>query len=156
MAKNINQIATSAGSVLSTDKLYLGRSPFGLTDDRYLLGSDLIAQFVPSTFNNVTGTSQAMAVNHGYIANNAGLVTMTLPATAAIGSELEVAGNGAGGWIIAQNALQIIHIGNAASTPGVGGSVASSNRYDSIRLVCTVVDKEFVTVGGPQGNLTIV
>lgn len=45
MSKNINQIAVSAGSVLATDKFYLGRSPFGLTDDRYLLGSDLIAQF---------------------------------------------------------------------------------------------------------------
>lgn len=45
MSKNINQILVSAGSVLATDKLYLGRAPFGLTDDCYLLGSDLIAQF---------------------------------------------------------------------------------------------------------------
>lgn len=45
MSKNINQIAISAGSVLATDKLYLGRAPFGITDDRYLLGSDLITQF---------------------------------------------------------------------------------------------------------------
>jgi hypothetical protein len=44
MGKNINQIATAALSVLAQDKFYLGRFPYGLTDDRYLLGSDLFEQ----------------------------------------------------------------------------------------------------------------
>lgn len=49
MGKNINQIATAATSILATDKLYLGRSPFGATDDRYILGSSIIAQVAPLT-----------------------------------------------------------------------------------------------------------
>lgn len=108
------------------------------------------------TWANVTGTSQAMAINTGYIANNAGLVTMTLPSTAAVGTVLAVAGNGAGGWSIAQNASQNIQIGNVSSTVGTGGSVASTNRYDSLNLVCTVANTTWVAVGGPQSSgLTI-
>lgn len=154
MAKNINQIATSAGSVLPTDKLYLGRSPFGLTDDRYLLGSDLIAQSLG--FTNVTGATQAIAVNNRYIANNAPGVAFTLPATAAVGDMFSIQGSEAGGWSIAQNASQILHVGSSASTTGMGGSVSSSNRYDSVTFVCIVANLEFATFGGPQGNLTIV
>lgn len=106
-------------------------------------------------WNNVTGTSQAMAINNGYIANNAGLVTLTLPSTAAVGTVLAVQGSGAGGWLIAQNASQIVHIGSSASTTGVVGSVASSNRYDSVYLVCIVANLEWACIGGPQGILTV-
>lgn len=107
------------------------------------------------TVNNVTGTSSGMAVNSLNIANNAALVTLTLPATAAIGDIIEVRGSGAGGWKIAQNAGQIIHVGSSASTAGVGGSVASTNRYDAINLTCVVANTEFVS-SGVQGILTIV
>lgn len=44
MSRNLNQIPTQATSILSTDKMYIARSPFGVTDDRYILGSDIIAQ----------------------------------------------------------------------------------------------------------------
>lgn len=44
MGKNLNQVPTAATSILSTDKMYIARSPFGVTDDRYILGSDIIAQ----------------------------------------------------------------------------------------------------------------
>jgi hypothetical protein len=108
------------------------------------------------TMNNVTGTSATIAVNNGYIANNAGLVTLTLPTTAAVGDRFIVQGSGAGGWTIAQNANQILHVGSAASTTGVGGSVASSNRYNSVTFCCIVANLEFATLCGPQGNLTVV
>jgi hypothetical protein len=45
-----------------------------------------------------------------YIANNASRVVFTLPSTVAIGTILEVVGKGAGGWKIAQNASQLIHV----------------------------------------------
>ena len=56
------------------------------------------------TWNEVTGTSQAAAVDNGYICNNASLVTVTLPDTAALGSVVAITGKGAGGWKVAQNA----------------------------------------------------
>jgi hypothetical protein len=108
------------------------------------------------TWTDVTGTSQAMAVNNGYTANNAGLVTLTLPTTAAYGSILAVVGKGAGGWKIAQNASQLIHFGSASpTTTGTGGSLASTNQYDVVYLLCTVANLEF-TVTQSIGNITIV
>ena len=49
-------------------------------------------------WTEVTGSFQTIAVNNGYISNNAGLVVFTLPAVAAVGDIVEVAGEGAGGW----------------------------------------------------------
>lgn len=106
------------------------------------------------TYTNVTGTSQAMAVNTGYIANNASLVTLTLPATAAIGSVIPVVGNGAGGWKIAQNAGQNIMFGVADTTTGTGGSLASTNEADCVELVCTVANTTFV-VRNSVGNVAV-
>lgn len=105
---------------------------------------------------DVTGTSATMASNNGYVADNAGLVTLALPATSSFGDIIYIVGKGAGGFTISQAAGQSIHIGNGVSTVGVGGSVSSSNQYDSLQLVCTVANTTWTTVGGVQGNLTIV
>lgn len=107
------------------------------------------------TWTTVTGTSQTLAVNNGYVLNNAGLVTGTLPATASVGDRIEITGLGAGGWLIAQNASQIVHLGNLTTTTGVSGSLASTNQYDSITLICIVTNTTW-TVRGPVGNITVV
>ena len=96
------------------------------------------------TWNEVTGTTQTAAADNGYIANNAGLVTVTLPATCAVGKVIHVAGKGSGGWTIAQNAEQTIVYGNVSSTTGTGGSVSSTHARDCIGLLCTVADTEFM------------
>lgn len=106
------------------------------------------------TWNEVTGTTQAAAVNNGYITNNASLVTVTIPTTAAVGDTVRVAGRGAGGWKIAQNASEIIHFGSTDTTTGTGGSLESTNRYDAVELVCIVADTEWV-VASSMGNITI-
>lgn len=100
------------------------------------------------SWTEITGTSQTAAVNTGYIANNAGLVTVTLPATAALGSIIRVAGYGAGGWAIAQNAGQQIVYGDVVTTEGVSGSLASINRYDAVELLCVVANTKFVVISG--------
>lgn len=119
------------------------------------LGSTTIPSGGGFTWVNVTGTSQSMSINTGYIANNGSLVTMTLPATAAVGSVIEVAGNGSGGWSITQNSGQTIHFGNVNTTTGVGGSLSSTNRYDSLQMVCTVANTDFV-VKACMGNITFI
>jgi hypothetical protein len=96
-----------------------------------------------------------MVINSGYIANNVGLVTLTLPDTSALGSTIEVVGKGAGGWKIAQNASEIIHFGNINTTTGTGGYLQSTLTYDAIRIVCTVADTEW-TVLSVQGNITVI
>lgn len=106
-------------------------------------------------WNEITGASQAMAPDQGYVTNNAGLVTLTLPTVAAFGTVINIVGKGAGGWKIAQSAGQQIHVGSTASTVGAGGYVESTNRYDSIELLCTTANTTWTCLGGPQGNITI-
>jgi hypothetical protein len=93
-----------------------------------------------------TGTTQAMAVNDGYILNNAGLVTATLPATAAQGTIMRIGGKGTGGWLMAQNTGQTVHFGAVDTTTGAGGSIASTNRYDSIELLCITANTDFLVL----------
>ncbi len=106
------------------------------------------------SWTDVTGTSQSAAINNGYTANNAGLVTITLPVTAAYGSILRIVGKGAGGWKLAQNASQLIHFNGSVSTTGATGFIASSAQYDCVELLCTVADTTWTAVSS-EGNITI-
>lgn len=108
------------------------------------------------TWTTVTGTSQAAAVNNGYIANNAGLVTVTLPATSAVGDIVAVTGiNNATGWKIAQNAGNQIFFGTSTTTGGAGGSLASTATHDVCYVMCVTANANW-TVIGSIGNLTVV
>lgn len=112
------------------------------------------------TWNEVTGTSQSMAVNNGYIANNASLVTLTLPNTAPVGSVVRVVGKGAGGWRIAQNASEQIIWNEGGvdgvdeTTVGTGGRLDSTDDYDAIELICITADTTW-TVLSSKGNISI-
>lgn len=106
-------------------------------------------------WTEVTGTTQAIAVDNGYVANNAGLVILTLPATAVIGDIVKVDGKGAGGWLIAQNAGQTVHFLGQDTTTGVGGSLASSTRYDCVTYRCITANTDWV-MESVVGNLTVV
>lgn len=102
----------------------------------------------------ITGTTQAAAVNTKYYANNAGLVTITLPATAAQGDQVLIRGKGAGGWKLAQNSGQTIH-GASDTTTGVGGSLASQARYDCVTVECITANTDFIIIN-QRGTLTTV
>ncbi len=106
------------------------------------------------TWTEVTGTSQTAATSTGYLLNNVGLVTLTLPDTAALGSVVRVVGKGAGGWRVAQNASENIRFGNQVTTTGTGGRLDSTNQYDCVELLCTVADTTW-TVISSIGNITI-
>ena len=106
------------------------------------------------TWNEVTGTTQTASVNNGYITNNAALVTVTLPNTAVVGSIVRIAGKGAGGWRVAQNASEIIHFGNVDTTTGTGGRLDSTDTNDAVELLCIVADTEWMVLSS-QGNITI-
>lgn len=106
-------------------------------------------------WNDVTAVSASMSVNNGYLADNAGLVTLTLPATATQFSVIYVAGNSPGGWVIAQNAGQTINFESSSTTTGTGGSLASTNTYDAVYLLCTTANTTW-SVLSSLGNITIV
>lgn len=90
------------------------------------------------TWAAVSGTTQSAAVNSGYIIQNASATTVTLPTIAAIGAIVQVQGLGAGGWILAANTGQTIHLGTA--TTSSAGNLTSSNQYDSVQVVCVVAN----------------
>ena len=94
-----------------------------------------------------TGTVTA-AVGSAYIITDASAVTVTLPTTAAVGSVVGVVGNGAGGWILAQGAGGNTQFGSVNSTT----SIASTNAYDSIFVVCVIANTTWV-VYSSVGNL---
>lgn len=101
----------------------------------------------------VTGTTQAMAINNTYIANNAGLVTLTLPSTASLGDKVTVIGKGSGLYRIAQNASQTIYSGSSTTTTGITGYVDALDQYVSVTLICTTENNDWTVLGGFSGIL---
>lgn len=87
-------------------------------------------------WTDVTGATQALSVQHGYVTDRGGGVTYTLPATATFGDVIKIDGK-LGLTTIAQNANQAIRMGSSISTTGAGGSVAGTNLGDCITLRCT-------------------
>jgi hypothetical protein len=107
------------------------------------------------TWSIKTADLNPIVVDNGYIANKAGVLTFTLPATCAVGKTFRITGmNTALGWKIAQNAGQQIFFGNAATTSGATGYLQSSATYDAVELVCNVVDTSWI-VTSCIGNITV-
>ena len=99
-----------------------------------------------------TTTPVSMVAGRAYSANNAGLVTLNMPATAAFGEEFHVQGQGAGGWIIQMNTGQILNFGSSPTSSA--GTIASTNRYDAVKFVCTVANTTFAVLFA-LGSLTV-
>lgn len=102
---------------------------------------------------NVLSLSGQMISNTGYVANNAGLVTLTLPEISTFGDIIGIVGAQSGGWKIAQNDDQQMLFGRVLTTIGVDGFIASTDIGDSILLLCIVPNTSWRSIGAPQGNL---
>lgn len=106
------------------------------------------------TWTAVTGSTQAMSVNNGYIANRAGTVTFTLPTTSAVGDVVAVTGiNTATGWSITYTTNQQIFMGTSSCTI-TSGSLSSINIRDTVFLVCVTANLTW-NVFSSVGNLTV-
>lgn len=108
---------------------------------------------VPFVWNDVTALTQTMDGDNGYVANNAGQVVLTLPAVVAFGQMIRVCGYGSGGWQIVFNAGQNAIVGRTVATTTTG-SIASSNQYDQVELLCVVANTTFIALSA-FGNLAI-
>lgn len=111
--------------------------------------------FASFSWSEVT-MDTSLTANAGFIANKGGTPTaFTLPSTCTVGDVIRIAGKGATGWTVAQNAGQTIHFGSSDTTTGAGGSLASTDPSDCIELLCTTTDTDF-TVLSSIGNITVV
>lgn len=108
------------------------------------------------TWNDTTGTSQALSTFNGYVSDNAALVTFTLPSTANLGDVIQILGKAAGGWKIAQNASQQINVGKLSTTSGTAGSIASTNQFDTVELRCITAGTSTIWTAKVTGNVTVV
>lgn len=145
---NNNGTTIPANALLANGKyiiLYDGALPgFVLVNPSASSGGNL-------NWSEVTGLTQAAAVDNGYVTNNAAPVTVTLPATAPQFSVIAVVGKGAGGWVLQANAGQTIQFGNVASSSG--GSWTSSTQFDTMYVICTTANLVW-TVTYAIGNPT--
>lgn len=156
-AKGVILVGTGAGTFTA---LSVGTNGYILTANSATASgvnwavNDATAAGVTSWVDVTTGT-QAMADNTGYYADNSsGSVAFTLPLLAAQFDFMEIVGIQTG-WTLAQNALQSIIFGNIQTTVGIGGSLASTNAHDSIKLQCTVANTTW-TVRDAIGNIAYV
>lgn len=108
-----------------------------------------------SAWVDVTGTTQTIAASTGYLSNNAGTVTFTLPASGTFGDVFRIVGR-QGAWVLAQNANQQVLFGANSTTVGVGGSLASTNAGDCIECLATNTSASTVwRVMSSVGNITV-
>jgi hypothetical protein len=102
----------------------------------------------------VTLATQLVTPNSLYIPTNALQTVFTLPALCKQGNRVTIAGFGAGGWNLLTGVgqtIQIRDIGAVANT-----SVSSSNRYDSIELICVEDNKTWITLSTQTTGFVIV
>lgn len=104
----------------------------------------------------VTGDDTQMVANRGYVLTGSVDRTFTLPLSSVRGDVVELVSFGTGLWTIAQNAEQQIRIGTAATTSGVSGSLASTLRGDSIRILCVNDFEDWIVLSGISGNYEVV
>jgi len=91
-------------------------------------------------------TPTLLVANLSFIADTGGLLTFNMPALVTQGSTFEIAGFGAGGWLIQLAAGQTIF--SSGGNTNVAGSLSSTNQYDSVRLLCTVANVSFTVISG--------
>jgi hypothetical protein len=101
-------------------------------------------------WSTIAGTTQTAVVNAGFVVGNAAQTTITLPATAAVGSIVAVQGLGAAGWVLEPNSGQTIQVGQAAA----GTSVTSAANYDAIEVVCIVANTTWAMRFGVSSGFT--
>lgn len=150
---------TSARVILGDATALLGAIPNGTTNQILTAttgGAPSWQNSTPILWSIVTSADNPvnMVSGHGYIAKGAGVVNFVLPAAAAVGDTIYIAGY-SNLWTIDQNAGQSIRLGTATTATGVFGSLSATVISDSVNLLCVTADTEFKILS-PQGNLTVI
>jgi alpha-tubulin suppressor-like RCC1 family protein len=105
-------------------------------------------------WQDVSGTSQSVAVANGYFANNAAPVSMYLPATAAIGDEVKFSNKGAGGFLVVPSSGQSVNfLTDTATNPQY---FSTSDIFAAMDLVCETANTAWNVVNheGSFGVIT--
>lgn len=104
---------------------------------------------------NKISSSQPLIDNMGYFCTGGAALSLALPATSAVGDQIDVVLVGSTSWSITQGASQQIIIGNTQTTAGVGGSLTSTAQGDSVTMICLTANLVWVVIAS-MGNPTVV
>lgn len=103
---------------------------------------------------SLIGASQTLSSNHGYICTSGGALSLLLPPVSSLGDIIEVTLDGSASFTITQGAGQSVRIGNQITTAGVGGSLATAQQGDTLRMVCQTANLKW-NVLSSMGNFTV-
>lgn len=123
---------------------------------------EISASGTSASTETVTILNTNMASDTNYIVNYTsggptGRAVLLLPASSSAGDLISISGLSQGGWQVTQNASQILNVGSVATTTGTGGSISSTNGFDSLSLRCLVSNLQWAALGAPQSSgLTII
>lgn len=118
------------------------------------------AAFVPPTYNTVTASTQALAINNTYRTTYAGLCVMSMPATAAVGSIIRVrAGQSGNTFKITFASGQLAYYGaqngvSVATASDGSGYLQSVDPNTTVDLECVVANTTWMVVSNVN-NLTV-
>lgn len=102
--------------------------------------------------------NQTLAVNNGYFCNGGAQLQLLLPAVSNIGDEIKIVSLNSNGFSVNQNnaPMQSMQFLGGSTTPGSGGSAATSTPCDSIDIVCDLANTHWVNSGltGPTLLIT--
>ena len=105
------------------------------------------------TWETVSGTSQTVADQTGYIPLNGSLTTFTLPLTAPVGFNFAIEGLGNGGWTVQANGGQYIRF--LSTVTNSGGTASSAFQYDGCHIVCITANTEFKIITAGSSGLVL-
>jgi len=176
----VGEISTSGGGVIVTNSSGVPECLGGMGNGELIIGYDggtpsiarltggigiHIASGFGSCTISATGStptetllgSASLEANKRYIVDSPTLASLALPTSdCPAGSEIHIVGKGTGLLTVTQGSGQSINRGNTSTTVGASGSVSTSGRYDTFRLVCIEDDKTFNMYGCESTTLSIV
>jgi hypothetical protein len=148
-----------------------GLSSFTSGNLIYCTSSNVLAALANGAINNVlvagpawSGTSSPIlggsgstsisaAVCTGYIVTSGSLVTCTLPTTFAVGAQILIQGQGAGGWTLKAGTSTTIQYGTQSTSSG--GALSSSNQYDNCSVIGIVANTTWAVFSSLSSGLVV-
>jgi hypothetical protein len=136
-------LTPQAGTIVGGPGITVALAGYSIVVNNTTLGALIADQTTtPFTFSS----------NTIYISDTAGLLTFNVPVGAQIGTQFQVVGKGAGGWLIQFAAGQTCNFNSTATS--VAGSLASTNRYNCITIMCVDAGNTY-TVVSSEGVITV-
>jgi hypothetical protein len=107
----------------------------------------------PPQWSVSSSTTISAAVPLGYITTASSLATVILPTSFGTGAQIGITGLGSGGWKLEAGTGTTIQYGTQATSSG--GSLSSTNQYDTIVVMGIVANTTWAVLRVTSSGLTV-